>query len=340
MWIKLYRSNRFVTWRSPSLNGVPTMIKIYPSWFIFLFLNLLGVSLILSTANWFIAWIGLELTLLGFLPITLANNTAIESLVKYLLIQAGGSSLFLFAVLNTLKPELTNVLIIIRMLIKIGLFPFFQWVPVVIRTLPWIRCLVLTTLQKLGPIFLVINFQLNTIKILLLSRTTRILIRGLLGLNQTKIRPLIAYSSISHTRWILSSVPFRALITTIYTIVYFWLNTVLFINLRKLNINNLISSVNSQKESLTILIRIIVLSGIPPFSIFFIKLAILSYLTLYPILAITTIFGAIMSSYFYLTIVIPNLTKPLNKKNIFFKRKPSLFILAIPSFMIPVIITI
>lgn len=42
---------------------------------------------------------GFELSLIGFLPILTLNFSVAEGMIKYFLVQAGGSGLFLFSLL-------------------------------------------------------------------------------------------------------------------------------------------------------------------------------------------------------------------------------------------------
>lgn len=75
--------------------------------------------------SWLVTWMGFELGLIGFLPLFSVENRVISSIVKYLLIQAGGSAIFLVSYLLGIH-WLSGVLLLVRMLMKVGLFPFFQ----------------------------------------------------------------------------------------------------------------------------------------------------------------------------------------------------------------------
>lgn len=109
------------------------MIKFYPRWFIFFTVSLVGVGLIVSGDNWFIVWVGFELTLLSFLPMFTGGSIIVEGLIKYFLVQAGGSRVF---GLSFLLPDCTITvgLFVLRMFMKLGVFPFYGWVPLVMRS--------------------------------------------------------------------------------------------------------------------------------------------------------------------------------------------------------------
>lgn len=75
------------------------MVKLFPSWFIFLIILVLGVLLLLRGENFFIWWIGFELSLLGFMPMFLSSRRSIESIMKYFIVQATGRFIFLIGFL-------------------------------------------------------------------------------------------------------------------------------------------------------------------------------------------------------------------------------------------------
>lgn len=101
------------------------MMKIYPSWFIFFTFNVFGFILVFCGDNWFVIWLGFELTLIGFIPMFRGGSLMVEGLVKYFLVQAGGSSVF---ALSFLLPFsfFSFVLLYLGIFIKLGVFPFYS----------------------------------------------------------------------------------------------------------------------------------------------------------------------------------------------------------------------
>ena len=180
------------------------------------------MAIVLRTSNWLIVWIGFELSVLGFLPMFITNKLSIERIVKYLLLQAGGSALIIISFLTFRK---SSPLFLLRIALKIGVFPFFQWVPVLMASIRWARCFVLSTLQKVGPILILGKLELRYRYTVYLLGGLGIWFRGVLGINQTKLRPLIGYSSIAHTSWIVMSVifnVFRYVFIYIGNLLYVW----------------------------------------------------------------------------------------------------------------------
>lgn len=101
-------------------------------------LVLFSVFIAFRAKDWFLIWLSFELSLLGFLPLFSINNVVIlEGLIKYFLSQVAGSCLFLVSILeiNFSYLGFLSVFLPLRMALKLGLFPFFYWVPSVITNL-------------------------------------------------------------------------------------------------------------------------------------------------------------------------------------------------------------
>jgi len=250
-------------------------------------------------------WLGFELSVLGFLPIFRGIRLVIEGIIKYFLVQAGGSSLFLLSfIINDINTESVFLLSI---LLKLGLFPFYQWVPLVIRTIRWIGCLIVSTLQKVAPLFTLLNSQTKLNPQIALAGSLRVLIRGILGFNQTKFRALIAYSSIAHSGWILCSWTATLKISLLYFLTYTLITATTFSLFYFINTSSIISRIPASPNFIIINLLIITLTGIPPFSIFFIKIIIIKSIVFYPIPALILIIGTILSAYYYLSFIVPSI---------------------------------
>lgn len=155
--------------------------------------------------DWFLVWLRFEISLIGFLPLfTISNLVVLEGLVKYFLVQGRGSALFLISVLewNFSLSGLFDVFLPLSMCLKLGLFPFFYWVPAVMSTLSWFGCFVLRTVQKINPFIVLSNMIFNQVQfdLLLIFSGIGAFLSSLLGVNQKYLRSLMAFSSITHTR--------------------------------------------------------------------------------------------------------------------------------------------
>nr|UUC08036.1 NADH dehydrogenase subunit 2 [Cupuladria biporosa] len=269
--------------------------------------HLTGISLTMSTNNWLTTWIGLEMTLMGFLPMITPNHTSVEGMIKYFLIQAGGSSLFLLSFLMLWKN--THMLTPLSMMLKLGVFPFHQWVPAVMSSLSWTSCIILTTLQKIAPMMILMNLNtsLSSTLLIMMMSAQSIYIGGQLGYNQLMMRPFMAYSSISHTGWMTLTTTQSINLCLMYMAVYFLMNYITLMNLKKINMNKTMS--NKIKKESSINMMMLIMTGIPPSPMFFMKMMIISNLFHQPLILLIALTGSILSYYFYLTFIIPNLMK-------------------------------
>lgn len=271
-----------------------------------------------SRSNWLIAWIAIEINLISFLPLIFisSNYQETEARVKYFLAQSVGSSLLLIRsiilwIYDSINISI-NTIIILALVIKIGIFPCHIWYISVISSVSWITALILSTWQKVGPLILLSFSFINNNKILTILAALNALTGGIIGLNQSQLRTIIAYSSITHLGWI------TRLISTnnpTYTIIYFLTYIALispifliFNNKNILSINQTNKTIHMSQERILILrILLISLGGIPPLIGFFPKLITINILLERSILLLLIIIvGSLCNLYFYLRILFSN----------------------------------
>lgn len=303
----------------------------------------------LSANQWIYVWIGLELNLLSFIPLITAfsNNRETEAAIKYFLAQAIGSGLLLLGAFNKyiilelynpnlLSTQFSSIIIIIALFIKLGAAPCHFWFPVVMRKLSWPLCIILSTWQKFAPLIILAssNISPNSSLIMILGSIGR-LIGGIGGLNQTQLRPLLAYSSIGHLGWMIRS-PSLSTIRA-YFFIYSIITSSIILLLWILSTNHwspkLSISVITPAYSFSLLILILSLAGLPPFLGFLPKWIILSSIStsnisiLWPILLII---GSTIQLYYYLTLMLSFFIKTRNyivKPNLNTSTWPQIFTL-------------
>lgn len=264
------------------------MFSTLPFGYIFLLVIGTGTLLSLSSLHWLSIWAGLEINLIGFLPMLVyqKRTSERESAVKYFVIQALGSRLLIFGSLIIFNMSFTwdtyaterflrtlGFLIVIRGLcVKLGLFPFHYWLPGVMAGLPWITCILLATWQKLAPLFLLLclldlNKSYLLLAIVCIIRAGSSLIGGIGGINQTQVRALLAYSSIGHLGWIIFALAHREWSIKFYLTVYILVSLCMFFSLWKRDLGN-IKNIYNLSESKFIQVNVIVLllslGGLPP----------------------------------------------------------------------------
>ena len=285
-----------------------------------------GTLFSISSSHWLGVWAGLEINLIGFLPILLyqKRTSERESAVKYFIVQALGSGLLIFGSLLssstsfTWDPSLPSsplsvVILLAGLMVKIGLFPFHFWLPRVIAGLPWLSCLVLATWQKVAPLFL-IRTVLDIADIYFISLLACVLgagsrlIGGLGGINQTQLRAILAYSSIGHLGWIIFAACHSFSGMKVYFLIYIFISLTVFSAIWTLNTPNtkrLTRLTVFHPVSLNaVMVILLSLAGLPPLVGFISKWIVLLVSrssSLFPLLGLLVL-GSLISLFYYLSL--------------------------------------
>nr|WBK02862.1 NADH dehydrogenase subunit 2 [Inocellia (Epinocellia) sp.] len=276
----------------------------------FLFFSMLMGSTIftISSNSWLGAWMGLEINLLSFIP--LMSNTknifSTEASLKYFLTQAFASSTLIFFIilsflifLNYFSINMNNtmkMLILSSLFLKLGAAPFHFWFPSVAENLTWLMNLILLTWQKIAPMVL-ISYLSNEIYMQFIAIFST-LIGSLGGLNQTNLRKIMAFSSINHIGWMISSLIMNNNLWKIYFMIYSLLTILMimiFMNFNLYFINQIYLMMNfNLMNKFLLFMNFLSLGGLPPFLGFFPKWMIINNL--------------ITNNYFFLLTVMSLLT--------------------------------
>nr|YP_010574637.1 NADH dehydrogenase subunit 2 [Leucorrhinia albifrons]UZI00208.1 NADH dehydrogenase subunit 2 [Leucorrhinia albifrons] len=244
-----------------------------PSNFIFLLTLISGTVISMSSSSWLGMWMGLEMNLLSFIPLINKNKTPYEteSSMKYFLIQAMASILFLIAILinemsNFFMENSVSYLISSALLMKMGAAPFHFWFPGVMEGIDWMNCFILMTWQKIAPFILISYKMMNDLIIMVIFMST--LIGSIGGLNQNSIRKIMAYSSISHLGWMLSAMMISNNTWVMYFIVYSMMNTAviyLFHSTYMFHLSQMYFTKSNPLIKFSMMISMLSLGGLPPF---------------------------------------------------------------------------
>nr|YP_009555987.1 NADH dehydrogenase subunit 2 [Myllocerinus aurolineatus]QBF03603.1 NADH dehydrogenase subunit 2 [Myllocerinus aurolineatus] len=299
------------------------MMKLYK--ILFLNATIIGSLIAMSACSFYIAWVGLEINLLSIIPLfkNIKNKYPSEASMKYFIAQAMGSSLFLFSIIIyfiknmplSAEPEITELILIsTALLLKMGAAPFHFWLPEVTTGLNWMSNFILLTWQKIAPMVL-LSYQIHK-HILFFSIIIIVssMISGLQGLNQICLRKIMAYSSINHVSWMISSLLNSVSIFQYYFITYCFINMNIFIIFKKFNIFVIsqLSSITSSKKKLKFffMLNFLSLGGLPPFLGFLPKWLTINSMILnkhYTMMTILIIF-TLLSLYFYMRITFSTFT--------------------------------
>nr|APO15282.1 NADH dehydrogenase subunit 2 [Drosophila melanogaster]APO15295.1 NADH dehydrogenase subunit 2 [Drosophila melanogaster]AQT26333.1 NADH dehydrogenase subunit 2 [Drosophila melanogaster] len=284
---------------------------------LFITIMIIGTLITVTSNSWLGAWMGLEINLLSFIPLLSDNNNLMstEASLKYFLTQVLASTVLLFSSIllmlknnmnNEINESFTSMIIMSALLLKSGAAPFHFWFPNMMEGLTWMNALMLMTWQKIAPLMLI--SYLNIKYLLLISVILSVIIGAIGGLNQTSLRKLMAFSSINHLGWMLSSLMISESIWLIYFFFYSFLSFVLtfMFNIFKLfHLNQLFSwFVNSKILKFTLFMNFLSLGGLPPFLGFLPKWLVIQQLTLcnqYFMLTLMMV-STLITLFFYLRI--------------------------------------
>nr|ANJ70231.1 NADH dehydrogenase subunit 2 [Calathus melanocephalus] len=292
----------------------------------------MGTMIAISSYTWLGTWMGLEINLLSFIPLLKSkkNSYSSESSIKYFLVQALASTVFLFSVLtlmstNSMISNVLNMNVFLMMIInsslmlKMGAAPFHFWFPEIIEGMNWINSLILMTWQKIAPMMILsytIKFSNYIIFIIIMST----LVGSLGGLNQTSIRKIMAYSSINHLGWMLSSFLNSEMLWIMYFSMYSFISIVLIYLLNSFKIFYLKQLYSFMNKNILIkfmmMLNLLSLGGLPPFLGFLPKWMIIQHLSdNYMSLLIFMIMMTLITLFFYLRISYTSLILSHNELN-------------------------
>lgn len=257
--------------------------------------------LCLRINNWLIIWLGLEISLISFLPIITGKKVySAESSIKFFLIQSIRSLILVLRIIIIIIKIDYEFIIIFAILIKIGVAPLHNWVLSITEGISLNQNLIILTINKIPPLIIISYIKS---RILLLSILT-ILIGSISGLNQASTRKLIIYSSIFNIGLVICLINFRTIWTT-YIVIYRMIIMFIFKILSKTNsnyINQIIINDNFKIINWTLLVQLISLGGLPPLLGFSIKLLSVEFILRNSIIInlITIILCSLMIIFFYI----------------------------------------
>nr|AJS11026.1 NADH dehydrogenase subunit 2 [Pachycephala vitiensis kandavensis] len=281
---------------------------------------LLGTTITISSNHWIMAWTGLEINTLAILPMISKSHhpRAIEAATKYFLVQATASTLVLFSSMTnawytgqwdiTQLTHPTSCLILTMAIsMKLGLVPFHFWFPEVLQGSPLITGLLLSTAMKFPPITLLFmtSPSLNPTLLTTMAILSTAL-GGWMGLNQTQIRKIMAFSSISHLGWMTIIIVYNPKLTMLNFYLYVLMTTAVFLTFNSMKILKLPTLMTAWTKtpslSAILLLTLLSLAGLPPLTGFLPKWLIIQELTKQDMASAATIISllSLLGLFFYL----------------------------------------
>nr|AFI47751.1 NADH dehydrogenase subunit 2 [Setophaga discolor] len=287
---------------------------------IFIISLLLGTTITISSNHWIMAWTGLEINTLAILPLISKSHhpRAIEAATKYFLTQAAASALVLFSSMTNawqtgqwditqLTHPTSSLILTSAIAMKLGLVPFHFWFPEVLQGSPLTTGLLLSTVMKLPPITLLYmtSPSLNPTLLTTLAILSTAL-GGWMGLNQTQIRKILAFSSISHLGWMAIIIIYNPKLTLLNFYLYAMMTATIFLTLNTIKVLKLSTLMTAWTKvpslNAMLLLTLLSLAGLPPLTGFLPKWLIIQELTKQDMAPAATIISllSLLSLFFYL----------------------------------------
>nr|ALO76831.1 NADH deshydrogenase subunit 2 [Prostomis sp. PRO01] len=253
------------------------MMKFYK--IIFVNSMILGTMVAISSYSWIGMWLGLEINLLSIIPLfsSTKNSYSSEAALKYFISQTIASLILLISIvlmlsLNEFVMSPANSTMMMMMnsafLIKLGTAPFHFWFPEVMEGLTWNNCLILLTGQKIAPMILIMNNSMN-LNFMFTIVVFSLIVSTFMSFNQISLRKILAFSSINHMAWMISTMLFSFSVWMIYLLIYCLItfNIVMMFNqTNSFYFKQTLNLANSNKLfKLLLYLNFLSLGGIPPF---------------------------------------------------------------------------
>nr|CAL37048.1 NADH dehydrogenase subunit 2 [Boa imperator] len=280
----------------------------------------LSTILVMASTHWIMAWTCLEINTLSMIPMISKPNhpRSTEAATKYFLTQTLASMTVMFAAtmnaMETSQWEMTlttnhtsTTLITLALMMKMAAAPFHFWLPEVTQGTTTLTSLTMLTWQKLAPlsILLALSNKINQTALLTMAIMS-ITVGGLGGLNQTQMRKLMAFSSIAHTGWILSTIAISPGISTLTMTIYILSTTPVFMLLHSTSSTTMkdIGTMWTTSPLMTTALMTTILSmgGLPPLTGFMPKWLILNKMVMFDMITEATMMAmaSLLSLYIYL----------------------------------------
>nr|YP_009584263.1 NADH dehydrogenase subunit 2 [Rallus aquaticus]YP_010570492.1 NADH dehydrogenase subunit 2 [Rallus indicus]QBL56291.1 NADH dehydrogenase subunit 2 [Rallus aquaticus]UZG66005.1 NADH dehydrogenase subunit 2 [Rallus indicus] len=308
---------------------------------------ILGTTITISSNHWMMAWTGLEINTLAIIPLISKSHhpRATEAAIKYFLVQAAASTLLLFSStinawytgqwdISQLTHPTASTLLTTAISMKLGLVPFHFWFPEVLQGSSPTTALLLSTMMKLPPITILMltSHSLNPTLLTTLAILSAAL-GGWMGLNQTQLRKILAFSSISHLGWITIIMIYSPKLTLLTFYLYCLTTIPIFLTINTIKTLKLTTMMTSWTKTpamnAALMLTLLSLAGLPPLTGFLPKWLIIQELTKQEMTPTATAIAmlSLLGLFFYLrmayysTITLP--PNPVNRIKHWHVNKPT-----------------
>nr|YP_010872966.1 NADH dehydrogenase subunit 2 [Pheidole flavigaster]WGV34152.1 NADH dehydrogenase subunit 2 [Pheidole flavigaster] len=241
----------------------------------FIMPNMLILPLIsLFLTDFILIWFLLEISNFLFIcTLNLSMNNK-KMIFFYFIIQIMPSFIIMFFIIFNIiisNNNLITFILILALMMKLSIPPLHLWLPLLAKFMPWNMLLILLTFQKIIPFYLFSMIAIPYLILFLVIISCSILPPYMM-LNMTNFKMLMSYSSLNQTSWMILLIYMKNIIWLKYFLFY---SMIIFSLFTIMHYHKMIMSYNYSKSYFKFNILLIILmfniSGLPPFSFFFIK---------------------------------------------------------------------
>nr|YP_010329401.1 NADH dehydrogenase subunit 2 [Haemaphysalis campanulata]UNO53832.1 NADH dehydrogenase subunit 2 [Haemaphysalis campanulata] len=273
----------------------------------------------ISTKNWFIFWLMMEMNMMMFIPILKQNKMEnCNSMITYFIIQSFASIMFFMGSMMMMFnfSIINSMLINIALMIKLAMIPFHSWLILISETLDYNSFMLILTIQKMIPL-LIMNEMINSIVYYI--SIISLIFSSFMIFNLKLFKKILIFSSISHLSWMIIIMYSSSNFWVSYMMMYFIMIFSITKILKKTNvflILDLMKSKISNNDKISLIIYLMSLGGMPPFMGFIIKFLAINIIIKYSIMSmIILIMSSLINIFIYIQMITPILMM-FNKNNI------------------------
>nr|YP_009019487.1 NADH dehydrogenase subunit 2 [Amphiascoides atopus]AHB52770.1 NADH dehydrogenase subunit 2 [Amphiascoides atopus] len=263
-----------------------------------------GLSVItgLSVNSGVIMWACMELNLLCFVFLLLVINDDCYSAVKYFLIQALGSILFLLSLMleMTISYSLFIIILLLAILLKLAMAPFQFWLVNLVKDINWLSFFFISVFQKLLPLYV---FMLVLSDVSGAVALIGVMVASWGGMVTSQLKVMLIYSSVLGVAWMISSQSYSLALFFLfaYMVAFYYLGHLLW-SMEAQTSGELGTWGLSSISRVGVFLSFLSMAGMPPFLGFFPKIFIIyhawAYASLFTLLVL--LWGSMVFIYVYL----------------------------------------
>nr|AKS04366.1 NADH dehydrogenase subunit 2 [Parasagitta elegans] len=177
---------------------------------------MLGTIVVAACFSWPLAWIGMELNLMAFIPVAMSGTDTKKGAMTYFVCQSCGSLMVVIGGMLSDHGTLAFSLLLSGLVVKMGLMPLHFWVPLVVTKLSRFNLYLLMSWQKIAPLMLLFASESSTGLLSVLNA-----LGGALTMCSVSFFPfLLVFSGMVQMGWVLATNgSFSSYYLTIYFIV-------------------------------------------------------------------------------------------------------------------------